>query len=162
MNIIKPTFLLLLLCSSLCFGQTLSGTFQGEIAGRAPIFLHIEAENGVVTGYYIYPSDKVFVPLKGSIDKNGNINLANSKKPFYVFSGKLQNRIIRGSFKASEKEKQENFYAVDFTGGYKNICVNSTQLSFNLSHKGYLLSVCSNENHICSNECFITTHLGNH
>jgi len=160
MNIIKPTFLLLLLCNSLCFAQTLSGTFQGEIAGRAPIFLHLEAEDGVVTGYYIYPSDKVLasLPLKGSIDKNGNVELANSEKPFPAFSGKLQNRIIRGSFKTSEKEKPENFYAVDFTGKYKNSCDNSTQLSFNLSHKGYMLRYWP-EDYSYPKECLITTHI---
>ncbi|MDR2208096.1 MAG: hypothetical protein LBE22_03880 [Azoarcus sp.] len=154
--LIRSIFLLLLLCGTSCFGQDINGTFQGQIEWLAPAFLQIEAKGGAVTGYYVYPPGKVLVPLKGSLDKNGNLKITAKDKPFPAFSGKLDNRVIRGNFKASQKEKPKSFYAVNFSEEYRS-CENNASLMFSLTHNGYAQSYCP-PGGSCSNPCHFSTH----
>jgi len=160
MNPLKSTFLLLLLFSTSCFGQTFSGTFQGKIADSAPVFLHIEAKDGVATGYYIYPSGKLTLPLKGSIDNEGNIKLTNSTKSFPAFTGKLSNRVIQGSFIASKEEKPKNFYVANLEGNYRRCDEKfgrfSVSLQLWLTYEGYELRYYSDSD---TKKCIITTHI---
>jgi hypothetical protein len=103
----------------LCFANTFQGaTFQGEMVGTAPLLLHIEAKAGVVTGFYKYLSNNVLIPLKGSVDKKGNLLLTDTSSPFSSFSGKLKNRLIQGSFKATKASKPQAFYAINFRTTY--------------------------------------------
>lgn len=84
MKNIYVTFVLLL-CGALCNAQTLKGTtFQGVI-GDSPLFLHIEAVDGVVTGFCKYESQEGVIPPSGTINNNGNnITISPSDKGFLL------------------------------------------------------------------------------
>lgn len=118
MKALHISFLLLFLCAALCKGQNIKGTFQGEIVNVSPFFLHIEEDAGVITGFCKYPSDSIVVPLTGKMDKKGSIILTGTKKAFPVFTGKLQNRLVQGTFVRSKNADTHPFYALDLRGEY--------------------------------------------
>jgi hypothetical protein len=122
--------------ANLGFSQNTSGTFQGQIAGDAPFFLHLEVADGTLTGFYKYQSDCFVVSLKGTIDQEGNFILTDNKNSYSVFEGKLQNRLVKGTFRASKKANPQPFYAVNFRGEY---CNHYDCFSLVLSDRGYHL-----------------------
>jgi hypothetical protein len=113
------------------------GTFQGQIAGDATFFLHVEITGGRFAGFYKCLTDSFAVPLKGTVDREGNFTLADRKNPRSVFTGTLQNRLVQGTFRASEKANPQPFYAVNFRGEYG--CDTGNSFSLVLSENGYLL-----------------------
>ncbi|MDH6355796.1 hypothetical protein M2132_002143 [Dysgonomonas sp. PH5-45] len=127
----------LLLCSALCKGQAVGSTFQGEIVGVSPFFLHLEENLGVVTGFCKYSPDSVVVPLKGTINGEGDIMLRGTEKAFPVFSGKLQSRLVQGSFVRAKGADAHAFYAFDIRGEYSDGRYNYISLS--LFNEGYIL-----------------------
>ncbi len=130
-----------------CASQTICGTFQGEIVGTSPLIIHLKTEGGIVTGFYKYPLDNVVTPLRGKIDGEGNLTLKGNKKLYPSFSGKLQGRLIEGSFMPSKSAKPHAFYACDFRGEYHSF-------SITLSDKGYVLK----DESLSQKEGLITTH----
>ena len=114
----KIIIILSILSTNVVFSQSISSTFQGQIAGGAPFFLHIEATGGTLTGFYKYQSDSFVVPLKGTIDAEGNFMLTDNKKTYPAFTGTLQNRLVKGTFRASKKANPQPFYAVNLRGEY--------------------------------------------
>lgn len=116
-------------------GQSVHSTFQGEIVGISPFFLHLEGESSSVRGFFKLSSDSVVVPITGTLDKEGNLRLSATKKPFPIFSGKLHNRIMKGQFAQSRKKAPQTFYAINPKGEYSDNGHNYISLS--LSDKGY-------------------------
>ena len=162
-KIILEKVIALLFATTALSAQTIRGTFQGEIAGNV-FFLHIEAKDGIVKGFYKYRTDSIVAPLKGKIDQEGNFTLNGSDKPFPAFSGRLQNLTVKGNFTASKNAAPQPFYAVNFDGTFlidesKSVGVgrNSrfSSISFYLVDEGYRLS---NSTPINFKTGIITTH----
>lgn len=130
------TLILSLLCSAVCTGQTVKDIFQGEITGVSPFILCLEAESGIVKGFYKYLPEGLVVPLSGVLDSKGEITLECVGKKYPVFSGNLRNQIVKGNCSLSENTKPHEFYAVDLRGEYMNY--NYDCIRFELSDKGYL------------------------
>jgi hypothetical protein len=130
----KVIIILSVLSTNLVFSQNISSTFQGQIAGGdAQFFLHVEATGGTLTGFYKYQTDSLITPLKGTVDADGNFMLTGIKKPYPVFSGKWQNRLVKGTFRAAKNATPQPFYAVNCRGEYSY----DTDFSLILSANGY-------------------------
>lgn len=129
-----------------------SYTFQGEIVGVSPFLLHLKDDSGMVTGFYKYLSDSLIVPLKGTLDSEGNLVLTGTEKSFPTFSGKLQNQFVQGSFVSSKKASPHMFYAVNPRGEYSNY--NYNHIGITLASNGYIA-----EDQSRDKKGFITTHI---
>lgn len=129
-------FFVSILCGAQAGNVERSSTFQGEIEGVSPLIVHLKVKGGIVEGFYKYPSDSVVVFLKGTLDDEGKLLLSGAKKPYPEFSGRLEGRLITGSYLSSKKAKPQPFYAFDFRGEYCNLH-NLYYFRLFLSDKGY-------------------------
>lgn len=140
--IMKITLLILVTCV-LCGAikgqpnvQNVYGTYQGKIVGVSSLILHLKIKDGVATGFYKSLSDSAIVQFRGNMDSEGNLVLTTTKKPYSSFSGKLEGKVIKGSFTRSRGAASCVFYACDLRGIYKDL--NDGFSFIALSGKGYL------------------------
>ncbi len=110
-------------------------TFQGEMANKT-FFLHLKIEDGTVAGFYKYQPDSLAVSLIGNIDQEGYLELTATQQPFSSFSGTLQYRTIKGTFKATDRAEPQPFYAINPRGDYRSNDVIGG-FSISLSENGY-------------------------
>ena len=143
----KIIIVLIFFSTNLGFSQSLSGTFQGQIAGNTQFFLHIEATDRKLTGFYKYQGNNFVVPLKGTLDEEGNFMFSGNNNSYPMLSGTLQNRLVKGTFIESKKTTPQPFYAVNLRGEYSGYCDYYYGISLILSEKGYLLNGCSITTH---------------
>jgi len=115
-------------------------TFEGKINNKFPITFKITSNNGQISGTYFYNKVGKDLKLKGSIDKEGNINLTEYDEKGNatgLFKGSTKNNNkIEGSWSKPNGSSSMPFYLIESNTSYNTAQKESQDNATPASFKG--------------------------